>query len=70
VNNVCQSGYCIGGFCSECPTIDSSRGCASHQFCRGQVNGNRCENKRDNGGTCLSNNVCKSGKCVIGFCWR
>ena len=29
----CKSGRCIGGFCSECPKIDSKKGCGRDKFC-------------------------------------
>jgi hypothetical protein len=69
-DNVCQSGLCVGlppaSFCSECPVLDSSEGCANDEFCAQDLLsvGLRCEKKRGVGGMCLSNNVCQSGYCV------
>ncbi|KAL3910613.1 MAG: hypothetical protein SGILL_007624 [Bacillariaceae sp.] len=69
-DSACESNTCVRGFCSECRTIDSSNGCASNEFCTQKINqiGLRCERKRSNGATCLSNNVCGSGVCEAGFC--
>ncbi|CAB9501725.1 expressed unknown protein [Seminavis robusta] len=37
-NSVCKSSYCVGGFCSECPTIDKTTGCnAETQFCTQKI---------------------------------
>lgn len=52
----CKSGYCLDtGMCAECPTMDSSEGCLSTQYCDGF--GNVCKAKKGDGGLCLSNNV-------------
>ncbi|CAB9525845.1 Lipase (class 3) [Seminavis robusta] len=70
-NAVCKSGYCVGGFCSECPTVDRSAGCiADAEFCTQKINkiGLRCEAKRNNGRACLDKVACKSDICSGGFC--
>jgi len=68
-NVACASGFCVGGFCSQCPTIDSTLDCPSGKFCAQGLNiGLRCENQRGNGGACLASAACKSGHCVDGFC--
>ena len=69
--NICESGagyydgLKVDMRCKECPTMDSSVGCRSDQFCNGHDY--KCENKRGRGKLCLSDNVCSSGKCDAGL---
>ena len=68
--NACASGYCVSGFCRECPTADSSTGCSSSEFCMRLYNFQThvCRPKQTSGKTCSSGNACNSGVCTGGFC--
>ena len=66
----CQSGYCVSGYCRECPTAGSSTGCPTGEFCQrlDGIQTHVCRPKKDNGSDCAGNDACDSGHCVTGFC--
>jgi hypothetical protein len=69
-DNTCSSGHCVSGFCRQCPTVGSSTGCSSSQFCQRFDRGewHVCRPRKSNGETCTTDNTCSSGHCVSGFC--
>ena len=66
----CQSGYCVSGFCRECPTAGSSTACPTGEFCQRLygIQTHVCRPKKDNGSDCAGDDACDSGHCVTGFC--
>ena len=73
----CISGVCLPpnalGVCRACRTPGSTTGCPSGEVCQNNAVGvNICGPKKNNGQTCVSDSICKSGICVgeypLGFC--
>jgi len=66
-NSICSSGVCLNGYCRACRTPGSTTGCSSGNVCQNNSVGvNICGAKKNNGQTCVSNGICKSGNCVGG----
>jgi len=64
---ICKNGVCLNGYCRACRTPGSTTGCANDEICQNNWIGvNICGPKKNNGGTCVSNGICKSGICLQG----
>ena len=69
-NQQCEHGICRNHRCKDdqCPTIDSSQDCQSHEYCTSSSNGNVCKARRADGEPCGAANQCSSLTCEYNRC--